>query len=172
MPRQKPHALIAFSALALASMLVGCAAGTSQPKQEVRAVIAEYNRLLIEGYRTRNMSALSRVATDNQAYTEYVHMSSLAEAGRTMESTQTAIKFLSINVSAEESAIVRTREVWIYHQIDSSGRMVVPQTEVVYELTYELAKAEGAWKVNWVFETANPRRPAEEQRPEPPGEAP
>lgn len=165
---RRAGALITTIALAMATaLLLGSVAGCARrddarSEAEVRSAITEYDRLLAEGYRIRNMSGLSSVATTNQAYTEYLHMASLGEAGVTLESTLTALDFLRVAVSDEGTASADTRESWTYRQVGARGATTAEETRVVYELTYELVKSEDIWKVNWVFETANPRRPPEE----------
>jgi hypothetical protein len=71
--------------LALAMMaalsVVACTPAQDPEVALVRSTIERYNTLLAQGYRTMNMTAMNEVATQVQAETEYIHMSSSSSSG-------------------------------------------------------------------------------------------
>lgn len=139
-----------LAAVALMLVSAGCA-GRTTPSQdgEVRATVVRYNRLLAEGYRLMDMSALREVATEFQAETEYIHMSAVGEGGVRLLPQLISEEFVDISVEGT-AAVVVTRETWDYMHESHPGRVVLlVQRELVYDLAWDLVQAEdGAWYVS------------------------
>lgn len=131
------------------AVLGGCAPATSPEELAVRATIERYNAMLADGYRALDMNGMTQVATPVQAESEYIHMSSLAEGGVRLDSELKKIEFVRVSIEAT-SAVAETRETWDYRQISrSSGKPVLVQEGLVYELAWDLQKQpDGKWLVS------------------------
>lgn len=162
--RRRPVSTIA-AVLALALALTGCsgpatvksgATGLSEQERGIRSTVTLYNALLAEGYARQNMSGLAEVASEDQAYTEYLHMSAIGEMERRLVSTLTSMTFESVTVSGT-AATVRTRETWDYEHISiakaTSGTVQLKEHDVVYRLTYSLELRKDRWIVTAVVDT-------------------
>lgn len=144
------HAGVAVMAAAL--LLIACAAcapSTSSPDAEIRSTIVRYNRLLAEGYRLMDMSALREVATEAQAESEYIHMSAVGEGGVRLLPRLISEEFVDISVEGT-AAVVVTRETWEYAHESNPGRdLLLVQRGLVYDLAWDLVKADdGLWYVD------------------------
>ncbi len=135
----------------LVLVLAGCSTGpaTSPDEKAVRSTILKYNELLAAGYRSMNMTPMLEVATQAQAESEYIHMSSLAEGGVRLDPTLVSLDFVTVSVEAT-SAQVETRETWDYrHYQRDTGALLLEQKGLIYELAYDLEKQEdGRWLVS------------------------
>lgn len=137
-------------AIALALFLTGCAPIVlSADERAIRSTIESYNTLLVEGYRSLDMTSMREVATQLQAEDEYIYMSSLAEGGVRLDATLKDLEFVKMSVEAT-SALVETRETWDYvHYGRDDGKLLLEQRGLVYKLAYDLEKqADGRWLVS------------------------
>jgi hypothetical protein len=151
MPRLTTGTIRLAVAMTMAALLVaGCSPLASMPADEleVRAVIQMYDELLANGYRSLNMNPMREVASQLQAESEYIHMSSLAEGGVRLDPVLREMEFLRVSVEAT-SAQAETRETWDYrHYSRSTGALVLEQKGLIYHLAWDLSKEpSGTWLV-------------------------
>lgn len=143
--------LIPIAALLALALLAGCSAAPrmSEDEKAVRATLERYNQLLTEGYRALDMNQIREVATQLQAETEYIHMSSLAEGGVRLDPTLTEFDVLKVSIEAT-SATAETREIWDYrHYARANGELVLEEKGLVYHLAWDLEKQPtGNWLVS------------------------
>lgn len=135
------------------------------PTTDIERVIRRYNDLLVQGYRSLNMTQMNEVATKLQAEDEYIHMSSMAEGGVRLDPELTKFEFLSASIEST-TAVAETRETWDYrHYSRESGDLVLEQEDLVYHLAWDLEKqSDGSWLVSDVraisaTATADPSAP-------------
>lgn len=139
--------------LVLLAVLVaaGCASTPeiTEDERAVRATIERYNVLLTTGYRTLDMNPIQEVATQLQAETEYIHMSSLAEGGIRLDPELKDLEYLTVSVEAT-SATAETRETWDYrHYSRATGELVTEQRGLIYHLAWDLVREPGGpWLVS------------------------
>jgi hypothetical protein len=143
---------VAVTRIALVVALVvcsGCAPAISPEEQAVRTTIESYNSMLTEGYRALNMNGMTQFATPAQAESEYIHMSSLAEADIRLDPTLKKLEILKVSVEAT-SATAETREAWEYrHYSRKTGALVLEEKGLVYQLAWDLEKQpSGQWLVS------------------------
>jgi hypothetical protein len=125
-------------------------------EQAVRRVVETYNVRLAEAFRAQDMNALNKVATRDQATTEYYQMSALAEGKVRLLSTPRALRFVSARFSSNDTATVETEETWDYEQVSmETSRVVRTERGVVYRLSYVLVRREGRWLVDSVRDLAS-----------------
>lgn len=118
----------------------------------VQHAVLRYCQLLAQGYAKMNMTNLQEVATQEQAFKVYNHMSALGEAKIRMVSSLENIEFTDTQLSDKDGARVRTRERWNYTHIGTDPK-IPSQTVVeglIYELAYALVRRDGKWLVSSV----------------------
>jgi hypothetical protein len=129
-------------------MLFACTAESPESKQ-VKEVIMQYNALLAEGYKKMNMNPLQLVATEAVATKAYYHMAALGEAKVRMTSTLKDVIFNEVKFPNTDMANVTTRETWDFiHNDIKTGKTVLEEKGYTYEITYDLKKDGGQWKIN------------------------
>jgi hypothetical protein len=136
--------------LVSAVLASGCVGAAPSPDASlVKATVERYDALLAQGYRSMDMSPISEVATQLQAETEYIHMSSLGEGGVRMLPNLRRLEFVKVSVEGS-SALVETLETWDYTHVDpATGAIVREQRGLVYRLAWDLARqADGRWLVS------------------------
>jgi hypothetical protein len=147
---QYSSVLVIAVALSAAITLGGCAPGTglTADEQAIRATITRYDELLAVGYRSLNMNPIREVASQIQAETEYIHMSSLAEGGVRLDPVLKSLDFVRVSVEST-SAQAETRETWDYrHYSRATGALVLEQKGLVYHLAWDLSReTSGTWLV-------------------------
>jgi hypothetical protein len=126
--------------LVSAVLASGCVGAAPSPDASlVKATVERYDALLAQGYRSMDMSPISEVATQLQAETEYIHMSSLGEGGVRMLPNLRRLEFVKVSVEGS-SALVETLETWDYTHVDpATGAIVREQRGLVYRLAWDLA---------------------------------
>jgi hypothetical protein len=135
----------------LITLLVACSAQSPESKQ-VKGVIMQYNALLAEGYKKMNMNPLQQVATEAVATKAYYHMAALGEGKVRMISVLKDVAFKNVTFPTPDTATVTTREVWDFTHTDiPTGKTVLEEKGFPYEITYELKKEGGPWKVSNVL---------------------
>jgi hypothetical protein len=150
--RRPPCSSVVAVAVALSAAIAlgGCipSTGVSADEQAIRATITRYDELLATGYRSLNMNQMREVASQVQAETEYIHMSSLAEGGIRLDPQLTSLEFVRVSVEST-SAQAETRETWDYrHYSRATGALVLEQKGLIYHLAWDLSKeTSGTWLV-------------------------
>ena len=137
--------VICFILLLTGAVLTGCNGG-KKDAAAVQAVIKRYDQLLIEGYRSFNMSPMKAVTTKEQAEKLYFHMAALAEGKLRMESTLKSITFKKIDFPKPDEAAVETKEVWDFTHVNiESGKKFAEEKDFIYEMGYILKKQGDRW---------------------------
>jgi hypothetical protein len=143
-------AALPVALLAAALSVLGCTrpAGSAEASL-VRGTVERYNTLLAQGYRSMDMGPIAEVATQVQAETEYIHMSSLAEGGVRLLPELRDLKFVEVSVE-QTTALVTTLETWDYTHVDpASGAVIRSTTGLTYRLAWDLIKGtDGRWVVS------------------------
>jgi hypothetical protein len=139
---------LALAVLATLS-LAACAPAQDPEVTLVRSTIERYNTLLAQGYRTTNMTDMYEVATQLQAETEYIHMSSLGEGGVRLLPELKRLEFVRVGVDPTRAA-AETLETWDYTHVSiQDGATLMIQRGMVYRLAWDLEKqADGRWLVS------------------------
>lgn len=148
--RQRLRVVAIGAAVSVLLAITSCAApDTATSDRDVRATVLRYNRLLAEGYRILDMSALREVATELQAETEYIHMSAVGEGGVRLLPRLVSAEFVDVSIEGT-AALVVTRETWDYAHESNPGRDVrLVQQGLVYDLAWDLTQADdGLWYVS------------------------
>lgn len=132
--------------LAAAALLQpGCRRSSNE---DLKATITRYNQLLTEGYRKLDMTPLQAVASPELATKAYHHMSAIGEGKLRMESTVQEIEFRKVDKTSADRARVETKETWDFKHVEiSTGKTFSEEKGFVYEMTYELAREAGGWRV-------------------------
>jgi hypothetical protein len=131
--------------LLIALVLPGCRAKNPE-EAAVKATIMRYNQLVSEGYRTHNMNPLSQVTTRGQAEKLYYHMAAIGEGRLRMDATLKTITFDKFEFQKPGEALVETAETWDFkHVVETSGKTYAEEKDFVYQMGYQLKKAEGRW---------------------------
>jgi ABC-type transporter MlaC component len=148
----------------LTAIYSACAAESPESRQ-VKGVIMQYNALLAEGYKKMNMNPLQLVATEAVATKAYYHMAALGEGKVRMVSVLKEMKFKDVKFPFPGTATVTTREIWDFTHYDiASGKKVLEEKGYPYEMTFELKKDAGQWKISNVLAMGEERSVA--ARPE------
>ncbi len=131
----------------LVVLLSACATESPESKQ-VKGVIMQYNALLAEGYKNLNMNPLQLVASEDVATKAYYHMAALGEGKVRMVSVLKDMKFKEVKFPSPDTATVTTREIWDFtHNDINTGKKVYEEKGYPYDMTYELKKGGGKWKI-------------------------
>lgn len=134
----------------LSTILSACAVESPESKQ-VKGVVMQYNTLLAEGYKNLNMNPLQLAATQEVATKAYYHMAALGEGKVRMVSVLKDITFKEVTFPTPETATVTTRETWDFNHSDiNAGKILYQEKGYPYEMTYELKKGGGQWKIQAV----------------------
>ena len=160
----KRAAFAGACALILVVAVAGCVGPADDAQSETRdvqAAIVVYNDALVRAFAAQDMNALSAVATENQAYTEFYLMAALGEGGVRMHATLQSIDFSDVTFPADGEASVTTTEVWDYDHVSlDTSETVRTERGVVYHLRYDLVRFEDRWLVDAV--TSLDEEPASE----------
>ena len=137
-----------FLMILLLAVSIAACDRTSPETKQVEGVVMQYNTLLAEGYKNLNMNPLQLVATEDVATKAYYHMAALGEERVRMISTLRDLKFKEIKFPTPSSARISTRETWDYSHNDiKTGKKMLEEKGFVYEMTYEMKKDGGQWKI-------------------------
>ncbi len=132
-----------YLALLILLLVTGCAEDNSP----LQAAVQRYDTLLARGYRTLNMTALTEVASVEQAKKVYHHMAAMAEGRVKMDARLRDLEFLEIDRQQPDSAMVRARETWDYQYINIDNGAIAEESTVTYTLRYHLARKNDRWLV-------------------------
>jgi hypothetical protein len=161
MPRISASRLLP-AILVILALLSGCvpkAAVSPRPgphvsrEEELHRLVETYAVRLAEGFKKQDMNTLNKVATEDQATTEYYQMAALGEGKVRLLSTPKSLRFVSTVLSSEDTATVQTEETWDYVQVSTETSAVL-RTEkgVVYRLRYVIVRRDARWLVDSVKE--------------------
>lgn len=128
--------------------LVPASGCRTEQAQAVRAV-RTYDELLIQAYRTGEVSALRAVATENEVQRVFVLIDLKRSNGLVLESVLERLQVTSAHESGEGAVVVETRERWRYYDRPlepgrQRGQVFVANMSMRYHLVLE----EGRWKVD------------------------
>jgi hypothetical protein len=139
-----------------AAVSSGLGPGVSR-EEGLHRLVQTYDVRLAEGFKKQDMNTLNKVATEDQATTEYYQMAALGEGKVRLLSTPKSVRFLSTAFSSTDTATVETEETWDYVQVSTETSAVL-RTEkgVVYRLRYVIVRRDGRWLVDSVKETRSP----------------
>ncbi len=141
----------------LTALLLSCTQESPEISQ-VKGIVMQYNALLTDGYLKQNMNPLQRVATDEIATKAYHHMAALGESNVRMVSELLKMTFDGVTFAGQDAVTVTTREMWNFaHNNLITGQTVFEEKEYPYDLTYELKKVNGQWKIYRITATGEER---------------
>ncbi len=145
---------ISFICLMLLTVIVFLSGCTKSDKKEVELIkqsVMRYDQLLEAAYVMMVPGPLKEIATEEQTRKVMHHMYALKEGGIRIESELKEMEFLDINFLDDKRAIVRTKEIWDFRQVNfKTDKVVLDEKDVIHNLSYELIKENDKWLVNSV----------------------
>jgi hypothetical protein len=129
-------------------LVSACTSQDTADQLEIQDTVKAYTKLLFEGYRSLNMTPLTRIATPRRITRAYHHMAALGEGNVKMDAEIEQLLFLDSRVSDAGKAEVKTSERWVcqYYTIDSNQK--VSENIIIYENIYHLIHKTGRWLVD------------------------
>lgn len=135
------------------------ATSPSTPEEKAHDLILRYNQLLIEGYKTNNMTKLQEVATLELAQKAYYHMAAIAEGNSRLVSDLKKIDFKKTDCSQPGKCQVQTSERWDFGYVDArTGQKMSEVTNYLYEVRYDLENRGGSWMLTDINATGEERK--------------
>ncbi len=127
----------------------------SKDKEEIKEVIKMYNHMVIQASKSRRVpnilmfkDMMSDFTTGRVAEKLYIWIMSWHENNLYMDAKLLDIKFKNITIN-DKNSVAFTTEKWIYKYIDAVNNVVAhPDTEVIYNMRYDLLKVDNKWKIN------------------------
>ncbi len=163
-----------FIALFLIAAISGCkepapnrAAESTRPQtpaatgvsEQSHKLIERYNQLLVDGYKTLNMTKLQEVATRELAEKAYYHMAAIGEGKSRLVSDLKKINFVETDCSNQLKCRVVTREWWDFAYADVlTGKRFNEVKDYVYDVQYLLENRDGRWLITEINATGEERK--------------
>ena len=131
----------------------------SSATEEAHRLIARYNQLLSEGYKTTNMTKLQEVATAELAEKAYYHMAAIGEVKSRMVSELKKIDFPETDCSKPSKCRVVTRELWDFGYADIlTGQKSNEVKDYIYDVQYILENRQGRWIITEITAKGEERK--------------
>jgi hypothetical protein len=140
--------LISLTAIFIIFFLISCS-WIENIKEEriVKKIVSEYNRLLIEVNKTRNLEPMQKIADKPVVRKLYLWMAAWEDGNAFMDAELKSLDFQNIKITGN-NASVKTIEKWDYEYRDLDTKEVLsPKESVRYEMEYILEKREGKWLI-------------------------
>ena len=132
---------------------------TSAVAETTHNMIAKYNGLLSEGYKTTNMTKLQEVTTPELAEKAYYHMAAIGEGKSRMVSELKKLDFVETDCSKPATCRVVTKEIWdfAYAEIVTGARSNEVK-DYRYDVQYVLENKQGRWLITEITATGEERK--------------
>ena len=132
---------------------------SAPPAETSHTLIARYNQLLVEGYKTTNMTRLQEVATAELAEKAYYHMAAIGEGKSRLVSELKKIDFADTDCSKPAKCSVVTRELWDFGYADIlTGKRSNEVKDYQYDVRYLLENRQGSWMITDISATGEERK--------------
>ena len=119
-------------------------------QKEVNVVVQSYIKELINSLRTANTDKLKLYTTDAQANKDALYIAYNSEKIQVREIDRLLdLKIESVEVK-DNSAKVKTTEVWNVTQEGVKNKQKIDLGKVTYSTSYDLVKQNGTWKIDKV----------------------
>ena len=144
----------------VAVVLLALAAGACRGPSErtVREAILNYNRTVIEAYRTADPELVESVAGPEEARKITGLIGVRLDMGRVLEAELLELAVEGVRRERDGSVVATTRERWRYRERElGSGRPTGPDSEDEYRIGYRLRRRGRAWIVDRTWFAAPPR---------------
>ncbi len=135
------------------------ATSPSTRAEESHRLIERYNQLLVEGYKTMNMTNLQAVASRELAEKAYHHMAAISEGKSRLVSQLKKIDFVKTDCSEPAKCVVLTRELWDFAYADIlTGQRSNEVKNYAYDVRYRLEIRDGHWMITEISATGEERK--------------
>jgi hypothetical protein len=122
-------------------------------------LIAKYNGLLSEGYKTTNMTKLQEVTTPELSEKAYYHMAAIGEGKSRMVSELKKLDFVETDCSKPATCRVVTKEIWDFAYADIlTGARSNEVKDYRYDVQYVLENKQGRWLITEITATGEERK--------------
>jgi nicotinamide riboside kinase len=122
-------------------------------------LIAKYNSLLSEGYKTTDMTKLQEVTTPELAEKAYYHMAAIGEGKSRMVSELKKLDFIETDCSKPSTCRVVTKEIWDFAYADIlTGVRSNEVKDYRYDVQYLLENRQGRWLIIEITATGEERK--------------
>jgi hypothetical protein len=126
-------------------LLVSCS--QTKEKHAVKKIVKEYNRLLIEVNKNRNLGPMWKIADKSVIRKLYFWMAAWEDGNAFMDAKLKSLDFQSIKIIGN-NAHVKTIEEWDYEYRDIDTKEILsPKESVYYEMEYILEKKDDKWLI-------------------------
>lgn len=130
------------------ALVVGCT--TDRREEEVKGFVQTYCSMLQDAYARADLKLISQFATEKELKKLFPVIQALNATDNSMKTEILQFKVKRAKLS-DDKATVQTSEKWRYWWIDKkSGTLTKPKQEESYNLEYNLVKAGGSWKIDFV----------------------
>ena len=137
-----------FTLLTIIIFIISCS-NIEKIKEEhaLENIISEYNRLLIEANKTRNLEPLKKIADESVVKKLELWMAAWEDGNASMDTELKSLNFDSIKITGN-NARVKTTEDWSFEYRDLDTKKILsPKESIHYEMEYILVKKEGRWLI-------------------------
>ena len=122
-------------------------------------LIATYNTLLSEGYKSTNMTKLQEVTTPDLAEKAYDHMAAIGEGKSRMVSELKKMDFVETDCATPGKCRVVTKERWDFAYADVlTGARSNEVKDYLYDVQYVLENRQGRWIIVEITATGEERK--------------
>jgi hypothetical protein len=137
-----------FAVSTLALILLGCSVlNTAHQEQLLKKVVNQYNNLLIEANKSRDVSPLDNIADDNVVRKLYLWMAAWEDGNVYLDAELKKLDFVDFKIAGEK-VDVTTYENWNYIYRDLNTQEIAePSRSISYKMKYSLEKREGQWLI-------------------------
>jgi len=133
--------------------------GATTATDAVQNLVRRYNKLLIDGYQTNNMTNLQQVATQELAQKAYYHMAAIGEGKSRMVSQLKKIDFLKTDFGTPGKCRIVTRELWDFGYADiATGKISNQVKDYLYDVQYLLEIRQGHWMITEITASGEERK--------------
>ncbi|MEI6208004.1 MAG: hypothetical protein WCP20_14575 [Desulfuromonadales bacterium] len=132
---------------------------TSAVAETAHSLIAKYNSLLSEGYKTTDMTKLQEMATPELSEKAYYHMAAIGEGKSRMVSELKKLDFVETDCSKPAMCRVVTKEVWDFAYADIlTGARSNEVKDYIYDVQYVLENRQRRWIITEITATGEERK--------------
>jgi hypothetical protein len=132
----------------LVILLLGCSVlDTANQEQFLKQVVSQYNSLLIEANKSRDVSPLNNIAAENVVKKLNLWMAAWQDGNVYLDAELKNIDFNDLEI-AGKTAVVITSENWsyIYRDLDTQ-EIAEPRVFISYKMRYNMEKREDNWLI-------------------------
>ena len=132
---------------------------SSAVTEVTHTMVAKYNSLLSEGYKTTDMTKLQEVTTPQLAEKAYYHMAAIGEGKSRMVSELKKLDFVETDCSKPAICRVVTKEIWDFAYADIlTGARSNEVKDYRYDVQYVLENKQGRWLITEITATGEERK--------------